>query len=212
MQNVAKLERPSATVSSQTVSPALAAALETPVKILEDGTAQPSTWKPPAVVTSEVRHEAAARAAEAVRWMQPVEDATVRQWLSDLGVLVAGSLSVEEARAKLSAYTSLIEGEYPRACFTKKTLADAARRFPRFFPSFGEVAAYLDEVKGELRVRLDRLHRIAKPVPMPQREVEPEQPWNGPRQLGADVLEALARCKADLAAAKPFTVDAPRRR
>ena len=209
MQNVTRLDRRSATASSQTVSPALAAALETPVRILEDGTAQSSTWKPPAVVITEVRQEAATRAAEAAQWMQPVDDATVRQWLSDLGVLVAGSLSVEEARAKLAAYTSLIEGEYPRACFTKKMLAEAGRRF-KWFPSFGEVVAYLDEVKGDLRVRLDRLHRIAKPMPSPRRDNEPQQPWTGPRTLSEAIQAELDKLKADLSAATPLTVP-PRR-
>lgn len=111
---------------------------------------------------------------------------------------------------KLVAYASLLD-DYPRACFTRKTLGAAGRRFKKFFPSFGELCEFLDDTKGELRVKVDRLQRIAKPQPAPKREAEPEQAWTGPRTLAPEIEAALERCKAELAAAKPATFPRGRR-
>lgn len=122
------------------------------------------------MVPTDLQREAAAALPGLLDWMQSGDDDTVRRWLGDLGVLVAGAMGADEARAKLVAYTSLIADDYPRATFTRRTLAAAARRF-KFFPSFSELCDFLDETRGDLRTKLDRLQRLATPL---RKRQEPE--------------------------------------
>lgn len=106
-------------------------------------------------------------------WMRPADDETVRQWLGDLGVLIASAMTVDEARAKLAAYTSLLTEDYPRAAFTRRTLATAGRRF-KYFPTFGELCDFLDDTRGDLRVKVGRVQALAKPQQPPRNEPDPE--------------------------------------
>lgn len=190
MSKVVKLPTGSATGSSPSLAKTLSDAIATPTTVLEDGTARPSTWTPPTVIPPELRREAADALPGLLAWMQPADDAGVRQWLGDLGVLVAGNLGADEARAKLVAFTSLLTDDYPRAAFTKRTLAAAARRF-KFFPAFAELCDFLDDTKAELRTKVDRVQALAKPAPR-RREPPPEPVSIEQRHRNADRFRLIA--------------------
>lgn len=174
MPNVTKLPAPSGTGSSPSLSKRLSDAIRTPETILEDGTARLSTWTPPETVAPDLQREAAAALPALADWMRPADEDTVRRWLADLGILVAGTMGVEEARAKLAAYSRLLADDYPVAAFSQRTLAAAGRRFNTYFPTFGKVAEFLDETAGELRTKVDRVQALAVPPRQRQREAETE--------------------------------------
>lgn len=105
----------------------------------------------------------AAEAARIVAAMDAKSDLArvtdMEEWLASLGPLVAGNISVEDARAKLAAYCGMLE--YPAACFTKASLAKAAKRF-KFFPTFSELTEFLDAQHADLRVKRQRLEAIVR--------------------------------------------------
>ncbi len=125
-------------------------------------------------------------------WMRPADDDTVRRWLGELGVLVAGAMGVDEARAKLGAFTSLIADDYPRAAFTRRTLATAARRF-KFFPAFSELCDFLDETAAELRSKVNRIQALAAPQCQRQREAEAEPVSLAERQRVGELFGLLGK-------------------
>ncbi|MDW7555516.1 MULTISPECIES: hypothetical protein [Azospirillum] len=174
MPKVAQLPAPSGTASSPSLSKRLSDATKTPQTILPDGTAQPSTWTPPETVAPDLQREAAAALPTLADWMRPADEDTVRCWLADLGILVAGTMGVEEARAKLGAYSRLLADDYPRLAFTERTLRAAGRRFNTYFPTFGKVAEFLDELAVELRTKVNRVQALAAPPRQRQREAEDE--------------------------------------
>lgn len=174
MPKVAQLPAPSETASSPSLSRKLNDATKTPQTILPDGTAQASTWTPPETVAPDLQREAAAALPALADWMRPADEDTVRRWLADLGILVAGTMGVEEARAKLGAYSRLLADDYPRLVFTERTLVAAGRRFNTYFPTFGKVAEFLDETAAELRTKVNRVQALASPPRRRQREPEAE--------------------------------------
>lgn len=127
--------------------------------------------------------------------MRPADGDVVRKWLGDLGVLVAGAMGVDEARAKLAAYANLIADDFPRAAFTRRTLATAGRRF-KFFPSFSELSEFLDETHGDLRTKVDRLQALAKPGRQPRTQVEEEPVSIQERQRMGELFGMLAKAMA----------------
>jgi hypothetical protein len=67
-----------------------------------------------------------------------------RQWLSSLGVLVAGSMPIADAKERIGTYCPLLEGEFSPEVFNRRSLAFVAQR-QKFFPSFHEVCTLLTE-------------------------------------------------------------------
>lgn len=99
---------------------------------------------------------------------------TVERWLTALGTLCAGKMAIEEAQAKLKAYSSMLE--VAASVLTKASLDEAARKFT-WFPAYGEIAEFLDgkmQVKIKIRDRLDRIARAR-----PEHDREPGfTPWS----------------------------------
>jgi hypothetical protein len=69
---------------------------------------------------------------------------SARQWLGALGVLVAGSMSIADAKERLGTYCPLLEGEFSPEVFNRRSLAFVAQR-QKFFPPFHEVCTLLTE-------------------------------------------------------------------
>lgn len=99
--------------------------------------------------------------------MRRAPDGVVTEWLTRLGTLVAGQISLTEAKARIMAYKTDLD--YPSLCYTDRTRIEAARRF-NWFPSFAELSAFLDQVAAPMRSRLVRLKALAEcPVDPPPR-------------------------------------------
>ncbi len=109
--------------------------------------------------SQELREEARQTLAAAEAAVEQAPRKLVKKWLATLGVLASGRLSVTDAQVKLAAYSKLLD--HPIHCYTDETLAQAARRFT-WFPSFAEVAAFLDEVAREVRDVVRGLRHIAE--------------------------------------------------
>jgi hypothetical protein len=100
------------------------------------------------------------RAAENL--LRPADKQTLAKWLATLGVLCAGQMSADDAKTKIAAYVPLLD--VPAAILTKQTLQDAGREF-KWFPSFAELAAFMDRQSWPLRKLAARLRRIAEMAP-----------------------------------------------
>lgn len=86
------------------------------------------------------------------------------EWLSSLGLLVAGQMTAEDARARVTAYVAMLE--FPAECFTRATLKAAAEQF-RFWPSFAELTAFFGTKLESLREQLAEMERICEHVDRP---------------------------------------------
>jgi hypothetical protein len=152
------------------------------------------TWRPPRHANAALKAEAERAWQAAERALAPASAETMGKWLASLGLLCAGATSAAEARAKIGAYASLMD--YPPACFTKSTLADAGRRF-KWLPSFAELTAFLDEVARPARQLRDRLRAIAEAPLPPDAPVKRAPPSEAQRAEIRQRAEAgLARLKA----------------
>lgn len=101
--------------------------------------------------------------------LQPADRKTVERWLATLGTLVAGTMSAQDAQLRIKSYARLLE--HPASCYTDETLRAAGETF-RWFPSFAEVSAFLDERAQPLRTLRDRLKAIAE-APVTRKPEEP---------------------------------------
>lgn len=66
----------------------------------------------------------------------------ITQWLNALGTLTAGTLTTDEARAKIAAYVPLLAARFEPAAFTAASLEFVASQC-KFFPAYGEVVDHL---------------------------------------------------------------------
>jgi hypothetical protein len=121
---------------------------------------RPAPWKLPAVLGAAEREEAA-RALDALApVLDPAAQATIAPWLNRLGAMVASNMSADEARVKAGLMASNLAAEFPIGVFTPETLRAAAREF-KWFPSYAELAEYLDREARKLRRLRDRLEAVA---------------------------------------------------
>jgi hypothetical protein len=125
------------------------------------------SWDPPEVVGEQLRSEAARAIPQAEAALRPADKQTAREWLMALGVLVAGQMTTNDAKAKIGAYAPLLD--HPACCFTRATLEEAGRQF-KFFPAFAEIAAFLDEQRAPLVLMRGRLKAIAAVRPPESRQ------------------------------------------
>jgi len=113
----------------------------------------------PVVKSEEVKAEAERLLPKVRAALERADRGTMEKWLIALGNLVAGKTSVDEAKMKIGAYSTMLD--YPDRCFTDKTLRDAARKF-RWFPSYSEVCELLDEEVVGLRRLARNLRRTVE--------------------------------------------------
>ena len=133
-------------------------------KVLEDNydnDGKPIVWYPPAVVSTPLQNWARQELAGMSGPFVKVDRKTLGDWLGNLGILTAGTMSSEEARLKIGAYSSLLD-ERPSREFTKKSLEYVASRC-KFFPSYAEIAKYLGEWNELQDKKRERLRVIAEP-------------------------------------------------
>lgn len=98
-----------------------------------------------------------------------------RKWLLTLGLLTAGKMPVDEAKARVAAYASLLD-DYPDEVFSRQNLKLAAGTF-KWFPSFAELTDLLWETRESQahqkresdRIALKYSHLRALPAPEPGR-------------------------------------------
>lgn len=126
--------------------------------------------------------------------LKPADKKLIEKWLVHLGVLCAGQISVEDAKAKVIAYAELMD--YPAGVLNRRTLADAGRAF-KWFPSFAEVSSFLDGRTWAMRKLAARLKMLADTTP--QIEHHQGSDWKDltPEQK-AEIDQKLAQAKAIL--------------
>lgn len=132
-------------------------------------------WELPAVITEAMIADAKAVIPAYEAALAPAGRQEVGKWLTALGTLVAGRLSAEDAKVKISAYLELLTA--PACSLTRESLAEAGRRFT-WFPSFGEVQEFLDEAARPTKGMLHRLRMLAAAPPTPKVAEEPFVPWS----------------------------------
>ncbi len=115
-------------------------------------------WTLP-TITPALRNEARRQLASAESELEPARKSDVRKWLVSLAVLCSGNLSVANTKEKMVAYSHLLS--YAPVMFTEETLELAGRKFT-WFPSYGELCAYLDELELPFRNRAARIALISK--------------------------------------------------
>lgn len=162
----------------------LTSMLETPTEYLSStdnnpygGDVREGAWICPENVEKSTKSEAARLLAHAELALQKAPMKQMQEWLTSLGILQANKMSVEDAIAKLGAYSTLLN--HPSACFTDITLDAASRKFSPWFPDYGGLADFLDGYARPIKQMVDRLRRIAEapealPVPESPRETEEE--------------------------------------
>lgn len=69
-------------------------------------------------------------------------DPRIRDWLKALGTLSSGTMTAQEANARINAMTPLLANEFTPAAFTPASLAVVARAC-KFFPTYGELCDVL---------------------------------------------------------------------
>ncbi len=118
------------------------------------------------------RDEAQVALDDLGRLMVPVSLERITMWLTELGVLCAGGMSVADAKLKIITYGKRLM-DYPTAAFTDKSLTEAARKF-KFFPTFSELDEHLLAKSKFYDRRVKRLELIAGHQERPAITVSPE--------------------------------------
>jgi hypothetical protein len=65
-----------------------------------------------------------------------------KKWLISLGTLCAGAMPLDEAQTRITAYSTVLCGQFAPHVFTQRSLERAARQF-KFFPCCAELAEML---------------------------------------------------------------------
>ena len=116
------------------------------------------SWSLPANTSQQERDDASAFLPIAQQSCRTASATDARKWLTTLGTLVAGNMPVQDARAKLTAYVGLLE--MPVGMMTREALDRAGRRF-KWFPTYSELAEFVDSEKAALSRNLSRVRAIA---------------------------------------------------
>ena len=114
-------------------------------------------WKPPAVISRELRAEAALMLDQSEALLRPAAQSSLRSWLVSLGALVANSGSDSNASARVDAYSGLVDAS--AGALTKTSLKRAAAQF-KFWPSYSELAEFLAGERSGLIERARRMRAI----------------------------------------------------
>lgn len=117
----------------------------------------PAHWMPPKKVSPDVLESAYVELDALLSRLHQADQKNTKTWLKTLGTLCASKMTIEDAQMRLLAYVELLD--HPEGCFTKATLAEAGRLF-RWFPTFSEVAEFLDKKRDAMTRRKERLERI----------------------------------------------------
>lgn len=153
-------------------------------------------WVPPRQITPSLRAQAkAALPTMMERASKPAQIEGKQEWLNSLGALVAGKMSLEEARARVEAYADLLD--YPAGVFSKATLRRAGEKFT-WFPSYAEVNEMLKAEHALLMKRVRRCQQIAYPPEPDVDRFKTREPPSAEQQ--AKVAEAIRQAGLDIKA------------
>lgn len=158
-----------------------------------------------------VRNEARGLLAQVnIALSDHADSQAIASWVGKLGILVAGSMTADDARAKMAGYGAMLAGQYPRALFSRDVLDRCARAF-KWFPSYSELADRLDLEHRKLVREQKRLETLvgraegATPAPVrrliadavkpvvPKREPPPEKASAVVRPASPDQLAEWAK-------------------
>ena len=117
--------------------------------------------------------------------LEPVSQIDFAKWLASLGILCAGNMTADDAKAKIGAYKTLMHP--PRGVLTQESLDKAGRTF-KWFPTYGEVAEFLDAEERELRNQMARAKQIRDWRPQNLKPAEPQ-----PRVTPAEIDAIMAK-------------------
>lgn len=147
-------------------------------------------WRLTKPITPDLRKAAADWLAAHDRFTRPTSDGSIRDWLTALGLQVAGgAMSAEEATLRIGAYADTLAGR-PGYWFTRATLRACAEKF-KWFPAAAELIEALTEICGE---RDNQVALARKVVNQPD---HPNPDRAMPRTMAQRIAE-LANIKRDL--------------
>ena len=149
-------------------------------------------WETPKELTAAEIQAAKARLGRAEALLKPADEKLVRNWLGRLGVLCAGQMTSADAKIKIENYVPLLK--CPASVLNQHTLEDAGRRF-KWFPSYAEIAEFIDGKTWVMRKLAARLKMLSETTP--QLEHQPGSDWKTLSQEQKDAIDAkLAQAKA----------------
>lgn len=97
--------------------------------------------------------------AEAACELAKPDDGRTWNWLLMLGAITAGRTSMDDAKVKLTAYRKLLE--VPVGIFDDETVMRRAGKRFKFFPSFSELAEFIEAERRRLDQQARRLRIVA---------------------------------------------------
>lgn len=116
-------------------------------------------WQAPSSIPETVMEEAIEQLEIVGKLMEPAPVDIVQKWLNSLGLLVAGKMSADEAKVRISAYAYLLD--LPGYAYDKENLRKAAIEF-KWWPSFGELHEFLKRQDNEISRTYWRLKLIQR--------------------------------------------------
>lgn len=150
-------------------------------------------WRP--TVLDDAAKAEARRMLEALS-LDQADEQTTAKWLTALGTMTAtGKMTVDDAKAKLLAFAKMLR--YPAGCFSRDSLDRAGRRFS-WFPSYAEVAEFLDGERDRLATRRRRLEALLDTEAKPTAEQSKPRRWadlSSEQKAATDALLARLRAK-----------------
>lgn len=115
-------------------------------------------WHPPSRLSEAEREEATDLHQQMEASLELADSNLKTKWLATLGSLVAGNMPAIEVQTRLKAFSMV--WDVPACLLTKEALRAAAARF-KWFPSFAELDAFIQEREKPLREKTKRLRVIA---------------------------------------------------
>lgn len=152
------------------------------------GTDPDADWRQPPEISPAAKAEALALSKRLTKSLDEgrAENRVAMTWLAQVGILSAGKMSVDEAKARISAYVALLD--FPAVCYGPESLKRAGSKF-KFFPSFAEVEEHLSREVWWVKAQAYRLQRIgAEPKPDPAKPA----PKRDAAPIIAEVVKATA--------------------
>lgn len=163
------------TTVTVSVSSSLSRAISSPSQAVYTETGMDSReapWTLPQRITMDLILDAQRAATAYGRLLVRAPDHLVNSWLNALGTLMAGQMTAGDAKVKIAAYAGLLD--HPSLCYTQQTLAAAGRKF-KWWPSFAELAEFLDDIAREPRRHATRINALANTSPRVPPEEQPRR-------------------------------------
>ena len=161
-------------------------------------------------LTPQCRAEARARLAEFEAMCEPPAEVAVWRWM-DLVRLGVTNPPPDSHHAAIIALVRDTSGDLPRAVWTRETRAGFARRGERaaFYPSDGEVDAFLRPIGNAILARRDALRALLRGNPAGAADDQPPM-TDGERQSIVATIAAKLRANEAYLAEQAVAREGPR--